>query len=288
MMKRIFLLTAFALSILGVNAQSNTTDEGVVINGIKWATRNVDKFGTFAANPEDDGMLYQWNRKTAWPASGSNVSGWSSIPATGSTWEEANDPSPAGWHVPTLSEIDKLLDTDKVSYEIVTVYGGGYRFTDKASGKSIYLPSAGGRFTDGTLYSLAINGDYWSSTSFSSVNIAQGLFFCCLCSSEPCGGCGYGRECAFSIRSVADFSPSNIADIAQASELSISPSPATNLITVSGLLPAEMFYIYNINGQQLLSRKATAQTEQIIVDYLPAGIYFVRTSNGQALKWMKK
>ena len=37
--------------------------DGVVINGVRWATRNVDKPGTFAANPEDAGMLYQWNRK---------------------------------------------------------------------------------------------------------------------------------------------------------------------------------------------------------------------------------
>jgi len=37
------------------------TDAGVIINGIKWATRNVDMPGTFAANPEDAGMFYQWD-----------------------------------------------------------------------------------------------------------------------------------------------------------------------------------------------------------------------------------
>ena len=31
---------------------SNVTDKGVVINGVKWATRNVATPGTFAANPE--------------------------------------------------------------------------------------------------------------------------------------------------------------------------------------------------------------------------------------------
>jgi len=40
-----------------------TYDEGVVINGVKWATRNVAAPGTFAANPQDAGMFYQWNRK---------------------------------------------------------------------------------------------------------------------------------------------------------------------------------------------------------------------------------
>ena len=40
-----------------------THDAGVVINGITWATRNVDEPGKFAARPEDAGMYYQWNSK---------------------------------------------------------------------------------------------------------------------------------------------------------------------------------------------------------------------------------
>ena len=35
----------------------NQTDAGVVIDGIRWATRNVDAPGTFAENPEDAGMF---------------------------------------------------------------------------------------------------------------------------------------------------------------------------------------------------------------------------------------
>jgi len=35
----------------------NQIDEGVVINGIRWATRNVDAPGTFVDNPEDAGMF---------------------------------------------------------------------------------------------------------------------------------------------------------------------------------------------------------------------------------------
>jgi len=40
------------------------TDEGVVINGVKWATCNVDNPGTFVNRPETTGKIYQWNRKT--------------------------------------------------------------------------------------------------------------------------------------------------------------------------------------------------------------------------------
>ena len=42
------------------------SDAGVVINGVKWATRNVGEPGKFVANIEDAGMLYQWNRKIGW------------------------------------------------------------------------------------------------------------------------------------------------------------------------------------------------------------------------------
>ena len=40
-----------------------TYDEGVIINSIKWATRNVGEHGKFVEKPEDYGGLYQWGRK---------------------------------------------------------------------------------------------------------------------------------------------------------------------------------------------------------------------------------
>ena len=69
-MKKLKLLfaSAFMLTTLCVFAQNNTTDEGVEIDGIIWATRNVDAPGTFAENPEDTGMLFQWNRRVGWSA----------------------------------------------------------------------------------------------------------------------------------------------------------------------------------------------------------------------------
>ena len=41
-------------------------DPGVLINGVRWATRNVDAPGTFTTAPENAGMLYQWNRRVGW------------------------------------------------------------------------------------------------------------------------------------------------------------------------------------------------------------------------------
>jgi len=88
-------------------------DGGVLINGVKWSTRNVNVPGTFAIKPEKAGMFYQWNRNIGWSATdplSSSPSGrsWNSSNPTGTTWDKTNDPSPAGWRVPTLNEIQKL------------------------------------------------------------------------------------------------------------------------------------------------------------------------------------
>ena len=66
------------------------------------------------------------------------------------------------------------------------------------------------------------------------------------------------------------------------------PNPAIDEITVSGLQSGETISVYNISGQQMFMRKATGETEQFAVGHLPAGIYFVKISSGQTLKWIKK
>lgn len=145
--------------------------EGVLINGIIWATRNVDAFGTFAAKPEAAGMFYQWNRKKAWPSTGT-VTDWDSnnTGGEGDVWEAANDPCPDGWRVPTKEEQAKLLETANVSNVWTTLNGvNGRKFTDKTSGKSIFFPATGYRHPGtGTLNYAGINSFLWSSTSKST------------------------------------------------------------------------------------------------------------------------
>jgi uncharacterized protein (TIGR02145 family) len=151
--------------------------QGVVINGVTWATCNVDEPGTFASSPESAGKFYQWNRKKAWPATGS-VSNWDSSLPSGDTWAKENDPSPSGWRVPTIAEMEKLFDENRVTNERTEVNGvNGRKFTDKATGASIFLPAAGSRNYDGgSLYDVGYFGYYWSSTGGDSVN-AYGLGF---------------------------------------------------------------------------------------------------------------
>jgi len=43
--------------------QTEPEEAGVVINGVKWATRNLAAHGKFVEKPEDYGALFQWGRK---------------------------------------------------------------------------------------------------------------------------------------------------------------------------------------------------------------------------------
>ena len=138
---------------LDLELETPTVYTGVLINGIHWAEYNVDDFGTFAATPESSGMLYQWNRKIAWLATGSSpVSSpagevWKNdnMGVVGDIWETHNDPCPEGWRVPTRAEQAKLLDNTNVDREWIGTGVKGFKFTDKTSGVSIFFPAVGYR-----------------------------------------------------------------------------------------------------------------------------------------------
>jgi uncharacterized protein (TIGR02145 family) len=182
--------------------------ESVVINGVRWATRNVDAPGTFAKNPEDVGMLYQWNRKIGWnstnPMIASNGSTtWDSSRPHGNIWKAANNPSPAGYRVPTIDEIEKLLDTTKVSYKWTTLNGiDGQQFTDKTTGAFIFMPATSRRYNyeNGSL----ISGGYWFSPQDSQIGMYLDIV---IGSGEHIPGISNPAYCdGFSVRCVADES----------------------------------------------------------------------------------
>ncbi|MDR0831040.1 MAG: hypothetical protein LBN95_13175 [Prevotellaceae bacterium] len=155
---------------------NNNVPESVVINGIKWATRNVDEVGIFAAKPESAGKFYQWNRKIAWAATGDEI-GWNATDAEGTTWDIENDPSPKGYRVPTLEEFETLLDTEKVRSEIITQNSvKGALFKDVATGNTLFLPAAGYRNGNNAEY-VGNRGVYWSSSIGSNYGEAYDLYF---------------------------------------------------------------------------------------------------------------
>jgi uncharacterized protein (TIGR02145 family) len=177
-----------------------TSDRGVIINGVKWATRNIAAAGTFADKPEDMGMYYQWNRKKAWAATG-DMTGWDATTPEGKSWQKSNTPCPAGWRIPIYSELKKLFDSDKVSNKLTTENGiFGIKFTDKANGNTLFLPATGGKSgTDGELRKAGSVGHYWSSTQRDSINAGILSF------SDSDVATGYGaRYYGFSVRAVAE------------------------------------------------------------------------------------
>jgi hypothetical protein len=183
-MKKLLILSAAIMVLLCGCEKKAVNEDGVVINGVRWATRNVDAPGTFAETPESAGMLYQWNKKIGWsaadPIKNSNGSTkWDDDFPSGNEWSNKNDPSPNGWRVPTLSEIKTLLDINKVSANPVLINVvkedgteesklTGYLFTDKITGNTLFLPAIGVRLGDNN-GSISGNGQYWSNTRYSDI-----------------------------------------------------------------------------------------------------------------------
>jgi hypothetical protein len=113
------ILLAGLSSVTRVTAQTGNDDKyhdkGVTINGVTWATRNVDMPGTFAATPESPGMWYHWGSRVGWRGDKDqlvNSNGgtkWVDLTSTGEVWEPVNDPCPDGWRVPTDKEWFALI-----------------------------------------------------------------------------------------------------------------------------------------------------------------------------------
>jgi len=149
------------------NNPSNPTDSlndvGVKINGVTWATRNVDKPGTFAAKPEVPGMFYQWNRPIGWSATDPIVNSndgtnWDNSMPAGYSWE--TNVCPSGWRIPTRSELQNLIYSGSSWSTLNGV--NGYFFGN--GNQKVFFPAAGSRSIGGTLICEGDVGYYWSST----------------------------------------------------------------------------------------------------------------------------
>ena len=159
--------------IPGVGDPTATTDPGIIVNGIRWATRNVDAPGTFAQTPADYGMFYQWNRRIGWSSTDPMVDSnggttWDSSLSTGTAWYAANDPCPEGWRVPTEAELSTLTHID--SWQD---FWYGTRIRGRFFGTEpflLFLPVTGVRsaYNEGALELVELWSVYWSSTQHST------------------------------------------------------------------------------------------------------------------------
>ncbi|MDR0332221.1 MAG: Ig-like domain-containing protein [Dysgonamonadaceae bacterium] len=151
--------------------------EGVLINGVRWASSNVDKPDTFAKKTEDFGMYYQWGRRKGWAIT-DNETEWDSSVSTSTVWEKGNDPCPAGWRIPTRDELRSLNESGSTWETINGVTG---RLFGTAPNE-IFLPAAGRVHLSQQIFIppidfIGTNGMYWSSANNRPSELTSGLGF---------------------------------------------------------------------------------------------------------------
>ena len=186
-----------ATCIITIVACNIDNPAGVVINGIRWATRNVDMPGTFAPHPESAGRFFQWGTLNGavhhWAATGT-VTGWNNS-SNRVAWTAANDPCPPGWRVPTQAELTNLRNQPHTWTQRNGVSG---RLFGTAPNQ-LFLPAAGHRSTGGSLWTVGNWGCYWSSSANDACS-GWWLNFCSVSSAVHASN----RAVGFSVRCVSE------------------------------------------------------------------------------------
>jgi len=207
-------------SISYANAFVITFLEPLTIGNIRWAQYNVAQPSTFAEQPDMYTEFYQWNRTTAWPATGS-VSGWNSTNDQSGTWtNNGQPPCPAGWRLPTQVEFQALHDNSTPAGGTwVAANAKGNAVAGRFYGPNstsctlpanmegcIFLPAVGTRdYRNGSLSSQGSSGIYWSSMEYdwgdpNISNIGSYTLYTFLGDSDP--GCNLTKTYGHSLRCV--------------------------------------------------------------------------------------
>lgn len=277
-----------------INEVDFSSADYVLINGVRWATRNVDAPGTFAASPESAGMFYQWNHKIGWSATNPLASSptgntWDNINSNGTSWSTANDPSPTGYRVPTLAEVQSLTNTAYVKYERTTlnnVYVG--KFTDKTNGNIIFLPAGGYRGSygnDGILNHVGLVGVYWSSTHYEYYG--GDAYFLGFDDDYPDWGSGaYCKADGLSVRPVV-ASATAVPSVPAEVKVRVFPNPVNDELYINHL-PSDnsAFIIFDLRGKQMINGQHQ-NGQSIHVAALPAGVYMIKVGDWHG-KFVKK
>lgn len=133
-MKKIVLLSLFMFILASVSNAQNSEEEGVVINGVRWASRNVGTVGAFVDNPEDAGNYY--------------------------SWDDAVNVCPKGWRLPTEMECQSLILSSLTPSGMNWTTQNGIRGLQCGNdNNTIFLPVTGNIEIDSSPFEL--NGYYW-------------------------------------------------------------------------------------------------------------------------------
>ena len=317
-LKTFFVLFTF-LGLSLCYTQAQTQDEGVVINGIKWATRNLAAHGKFVEKPEDHGALFQWGRKGDGHEQRTS-SNYSGVVSGSQNFDENgqiinthiaygkfithNGLSPYDWRSP---QNDNFWNSGNETIPVKTANDpcpNGWRMPTKTefttlgngewtntpanglrfgSGTEIlFLPAAGfHRGSNGSLDYVGSNGHYWSSTPNNKT--AYRLLFW---SNHVSIDGGPDRANGLSIRCVCDATVV-ITEI-ETEKILLYPNPTTGELRIEcGELRIENVDIFDVFGRKLLSH---FQNTTIDISHLPVGVYFVKlyTESGEVIKKVLK
>jgi len=124
-----------------VNGGGDNAESGVVINGVRWATRNVGSSGTFVSSSVLYGNYY--------------------------SFYEAQNVCPKGWRLPTKQEIQRLVNAGSTW----TIYNGHTGRMFGSGSNTLFLPAAGDKYG-----SASKCGEYWTSSSMNN-DYGWSLFF---------------------------------------------------------------------------------------------------------------
>ena len=123
-----------------------------IINGMRWATRNVDTPGVFVENPEDAGGLF--------------------------VFREARLACPPGWRLPSCEEIVELARSFD-SWTSINGAGGGRFKAMPIVPIYIFLPAVGYYDADGVLQYAGKHGYYWVNCVFHEEELTvSSMVFC--------------------------------------------------------------------------------------------------------------
>ena len=195
----------------------DAANRGVLINGVRWATSNVDiQANTFVSSPEMAGRLNAWGTNSNWSVLG--LAGHASYqhprlrPATGVPLPFANaaywiyyDPCPSGWRLPYVDEFESLIAAGSFW---TTVKGVGGRVFGTAPNQ-IFLPAAGGGGIDRSMDHIRTHvvhegqiGYYWSRQRRNPRPYAYRLRFSQADATVGVDGFRYNVDFGFNVRCV--------------------------------------------------------------------------------------
>ncbi|WP_298419467.1 LamG-like jellyroll fold domain-containing protein [uncultured Kordia sp.] len=93
--------------------------------------------------------------------------------------------------------------------------------------------------------------------------------------------------CSNWVHTVADSTLSVDTFENNSSEVSLYPNPAKNFVKVNGLKANESYTIYNTIGA-IVKSGTVANNEEIAINNLTNGLYFLKFKNGSSMKFIKK